>query len=87
MTLDMNTLDNLIRDAAKRGELTHLSIAPHGKAWICSYAPASTFGVTHKTHADPCEAIRLAITETKVKRRRTAEKPGDVHAESDMDFG
>lgn len=66
------TLDQLIADTAKRGELSYLSLIPTRKGWSATYARASNCSHSIATHADPVEAIRLALT---------AKKPREV------DFG
>lgn len=55
------TLEELLRDTARRGELNHLSLIPSPKGFCATYCPASK--CTHNTaiHADPVEALRLAM--------------------------
>lgn len=88
----MSNLEDLIRDIVARGELTHLSVSPMptGKGFTASYAPAGVFGVTIKTHDDPVAALRLAITSTKLKGRRTVSAKPAAEPDAptdDMDFG
>lgn len=75
----MKTASDLIQEAAAKGNLTHLSLTPNpdGKGWRASYAP-SVGDNSFAAHADPCEAIRLAITNAR-KRPRTTE--------TELDFG
>jgi hypothetical protein len=64
-------LEDTIRDLAKRGELTHLSLAPNpsGKGWRATFAPASVFGVCHGGDEDPVKAMLLAIDGAKIRRK------------------
>lgn len=67
------TLEAMIRAAAKNGELTHLSVVPiagkgpDGVVWSASYSPASKWGSGFGRHADPVEAIKLAMTDQRFK--------------------
>lgn len=81
----MPSLEEVIRDAAKRGDLTHLSVAlaPDGKRWQASYAPARQWHNSIALHADPAEALKRAILEFK-PRKRAKEKPETA---TDEDFG
>lgn len=82
MTTPM-TLEDRIRDLAERGELNHISITGGGKMFTASFAPCSTFGITHSGDPDPIKALLGALDNTKLKRRSTANmKPGDVRAET-----
>lgn len=67
----MANLEEVIRDLAARGELTHLSLAPNpsAKGWRATFSPASVFGVCHGADLDPVKAILLAIDGAKIKRR------------------
>lgn len=67
----MTTLEDRIRDLAKRGELTHVSLAPtlNGKGWKAAYSPSSVFGNSIAEHADPVQAILAAFDGIKLKRR------------------
>lgn len=67
----MADLENAIRDLAKRGELTHLSLAPNpsGKDWHATFSPASVFGVCHGGDPDPVKALMLAIDGAKIRRK------------------
>lgn len=71
------TLEELIRDMAQRGELTHLSLSPvhDGKkhTWAASFCAASPIGgYTFILDDDPAEALCRAITETKLRKRKVA---------------
>ncbi len=74
-------LEELIRDMAERGELTHLSISPvhNGKkvTWAVSFCAASPInGYTFILDDDPVDAMMRAITETKLKKRRGKNENG-----------
>lgn len=69
------TLDDLLRDAAKRGELNHISLFPHAKGFLATYCKASKCTHTTAVHADPAEAIKAALM---VGKRRSS---------TDIDFG
>lgn len=72
------SLETIIRECVSRGEFVHLSVSsnPSGKGFSCSYAPASAFGITILSGDDPVEIMCRAITDTKLRKRRTVEKPG-----------
>lgn len=77
----MSDLEDLIRNAAKNGELTHLSVVPiagkgpNGIGWSASFSPGSVWGSGFATHVDPVEAIKLAMTDTRLgKIARKLEK-------------
>lgn len=80
----MSNLEDMIRDLAKRGELSHVSVALNGSGtqWRASFAPCSVFGVTFAEDKDPVKALTLAMEGTKLKRRapskRNAEKVDEV---------
>jgi len=69
------TLEELIQETAKRGELNYLSLIPTRKGWSATYAKARNCEHTLATHADPVEALKAALA----TRRR---KPS-----SEIDFG
>lgn len=80
----MADLETIIRDAATRGELVHISVVAVAGGFAASYTPASMYGVTHTRNKDPVAAIKEAIATTKTKRTRVS-KPTD---DSDVDdFG
>jgi len=71
-------LSDLIRDLAKRGELTHLSLSPREielgnnkkvKGWGATFAPASTFGNTFGEDTDPVVALLNALNDAKLRHR------------------
>lgn len=66
------SLEDTIRDLAKRGEISHISIVPsqNGKMWRASFAMCTMFGVSHAEDADPVRAIMLALTTAKMKKPR-----------------
>ncbi len=64
-------LEELIYDMVKRGELTDLSLSPRGDQWSATFAPASpASGFTFVLDKDPVNALRRAIVETKLRKRR-----------------
>ena len=71
-------LEDMIRAAAANGEMTHLSVVPvAGKGpnninWSASYSPATKWGVGFGRSADPVEALKLAMTDTRLGRVVTA---------------
>lgn len=70
------TLEDVIRDLAKRGELTHLSLTPSqdGKKWRASFAMSSKFGISFGEDVDPVKALILACTTAKMKPRPAERK-------------
>jgi hypothetical protein len=75
----MNTLEEVLRDLAKRGEISHISLTPSqdGKLWRASFTMCSKFGASFAEDADPARAIILACTTAKLKPRTPAKKrPG-----------
>lgn len=74
----MSDLEELIRDVAKRGELTHLSLSPRRievgenkfiNGWGASFSPASNTGNLFAEDTDPIKALVGAIEEAKLQRR------------------
>src|SRR5258708_1148410 len=70
------TLEELVRAAAAKGELVHLSLTPtaDGKSWFAMFTPASTFGYVTGINADPVEALCEAISNGPKAIRRAALK-------------
>lgn len=68
----MANLEDTLRDLAKRGEISHISLVPsqNGKAWRGSFAMCSHFGVSFAEDADPVKAVLLACTTAKLKKPR-----------------
>jgi len=66
------TLEDLLRDLAKRGEISHISLTPsqNGKLWRGSFTMCSHFGVSLAEDADPVQALMLALTSAKLKKPR-----------------
>lgn len=66
------SLEDMIRAAAFNGELTHLSVVPvagKGKdniSWSASYSPASKWGAGFAVDPDPVQAIKSAMTDTRL---------------------
>jgi len=86
----MKSLEDLISEAAKRGQLNHLSLIQTTKGFAAAYRTASANAHSMATHANPVEALRAALRdgEGATKRRRvTTAKPDDPHATDEMDFG
>jgi hypothetical protein len=88
------TLEDLIRDAAARGNMTNLSIAPtpDGKRWRACYAPAKTMGVSFAEDDDPVVAMKEAFRHNKAKRSAIPATRDNADARAgvkhnDMDFG
>ena len=61
------TLEDMIRQLAERGELTHLSLAARDGVFYANYAPASTSGYARTSDADPVEALKSALKEAPVR--------------------
>lgn len=67
-------LEDMIRAAAKNGELTHMSVVPvagkgpDGIVWSATYSPASQWGAGFGRDADPVKAIKLAMTDDRFKK-------------------
>jgi hypothetical protein len=93
------TLDELIRDAAKRGELNSLSLVAVAGGFSASFTPASTYGVNFERDPDPVIALTKVLKSVKLarpsnaphfepkgKRSETARQMND-EASGDMDFG
>lgn len=68
-----SNLEDMIRAAAKNGELSHLSLAPvAGKgpgniAWAASYSPASIWANGYGNDIDPVVAIKKAMTDVRIR--------------------
>ena len=65
-------LEQVLRDLAARGEISHISLVPSqsGKMWRASFAMCSHFGVSFAEDKDPAQAIILALTSAKLKKPR-----------------
>lgn len=72
------TVDDVLRDLAKRGELNHISLASGqgGKTFRASFAMSSKFGVSYAEDADPVKAIIIACTTAKMKPRKEGKVDG-----------
>lgn len=64
------SLEEKLRDLAKRGEITHLSLVPRGKVWAATYTPSGVFGRSFEEDKDPVVAIEKAIAGVKLGRRK-----------------
>ena len=82
------TLEEQLRDCAKRGELNYLSIIPTRNGFSVTYAPATNCAHSFADHADPVEAMKAAIAGWKpAKRSRAEPKVVAEPADAEMDFG
>lgn len=83
----MQTLEELIRDAAARGELNHLSlIGDHKRPFTACFRVASTTSHTFGEDADPVEALKKALAGAKMVRKPRA--PVTVRDDDDdLEFG
>jgi hypothetical protein len=89
----MTTLDETLRALAKRGEISHISLAPsqNGKMWRGAFAMCSKYGVSFAEDADPVQALMLACTTAKMKPRRAEKQPhvlnqtAELVSETDVD--
>lgn len=83
-------LEDMIRAAAKGGELTYISLAPTagtgpgGIGWAATYSPASKWANGFGRHeSDPVEAIKLAMNDDRMGEvinglRKTLTKGADA---------
>lgn len=62
------TLEQLIHDAAARGELNSLSLVAVAGGFSASFTPASTYGVNFETDPDPVIALTKVLKKTKMAR-------------------
>ncbi|MET4240295.1 hypothetical protein [Bradyrhizobium sp. RT10b] len=88
------TLEDLIADAARRGELNHLSIIASGNGFHAVFRIASGGGHASASDKDPVEALRAALTGAKMARaprgpsmKPTPEPDPVSTTEDEMDFG
>lgn len=63
------TLEDTLRDLAKRGEITHISLTPSGKGWRASFSPSSITGASFGEDRDPVNALLLALASAKLRKR------------------
>jgi hypothetical protein len=69
------TLEDLMRDAVKRGEFVHLSVYSHGGSFQATFASASRAGgFSSAEAADPVSACMAAIKAAPMVRRRSVEQ-------------
>lgn len=65
-------IEDMIRAAATNGELTYISLCavagkgPNGVSWSATYSPASKWGNGFGHADDPIEAMKLALTDTRL---------------------
>ncbi|WP_027521749.1 hypothetical protein [Bradyrhizobium sp. Ec3.3] len=88
------TLEELIADAARRGELNHLSVIATERGFHAVFRVASGTGHSSATDKDPVEALRAALTSAKMVRAprgpsmKPTPEPDPVFIDvDDMDFG
>lgn len=67
-----SNLEDVLRDLAKRGEISHISLTPaqNGTLFRASFAMCSNFGISFAEDADPVKAIITACTTAKMKPQR-----------------
>lgn len=72
------TLEAVLHDLAKRGELSHISLTPsqNGKLFRASFAMTSKFGISFAEDVDPAQAIIKACTSAKMKARTAIKVDG-----------
>lgn len=86
----MMTLEQLIHDAAARGELNSLSLVAVAGGFSASFTPASTYGVNFETDPDPVIALTKVLKKTKMARPSKAPhfEPGTkVRVKADLGTG
>lgn len=68
------SLEEVLRDLAKRGELNHISLTPskNGKTFRAAFAMCSMFGISYAEDEDPAKAIIVACTTAKMKPQRVS---------------
>jgi hypothetical protein len=73
----MSDLETKIRDLARAGEISHISLTPSqdGKTFRAVYAMCSKFGNTFAEDPDPVKAIMLALATAKTKKPPPAPAP------------
>ncbi|MBR0876899.1 hypothetical protein JQ608_06745 [Bradyrhizobium liaoningense] len=88
------SLEELIADAARRGELNHLSIIGTEHGFHAVFRVASGAGHSSGASKDPVEALRAALTGAKMARAprgptmKPTPEPDPVSTTDDeMDFG
>lgn len=69
------SLETLLRDIAKSGELNYISLIPHASGFAATYSPTTRIGHVFAEDPDPAKAIMMAI--------KNFRKPG--HAEADIE--
>lgn len=89
---DTRNLEEVLRDLAARGEISHVSLTPSpdkivdGKqVWRASFAMCSKFGVSFAEDTDPVKAIQIALTTAPLKRRAPSARPTIEHDPHEFD--
>jgi hypothetical protein len=81
----MTTLDELIREQAAKGNITHISITPNADGtWHACFTPAVA-GHAMADGADPVEALKAAIKATPKPRSRVAKPTPEPEPVSALD--
>jgi hypothetical protein len=77
------TVDDVLHDLAKRGEISHISLTPNsrGDGWCASFSMCSRFGVSFAEDPDPAQAIIRACTTAKMKPRAAPKHHAVIDAE------
>lgn len=74
------TLEEMIYDQAKRGNITHISLIPNvDGTWHATFTPAVN-GHAMADGPDPVEALKAAIKATPKPRARVAKPGGEREA-------
>jgi len=65
-----DNLETKLRDLARAGEISHISLTPSqgGKAFRAAFAMCSRFGFSFAEDPDPVKAIMIALTTAKTKK-------------------
>lgn len=73
-------LEEVIRELAARGEISHISLVPSqkGEKWRGSFAMCSKFGISFAEDADPVVALTMAMTTAKMKPARALVRDQDL---------
>jgi hypothetical protein len=86
----VSDLETLIRDAVKRGEFNHLSVAVtgmRGDTFKAFFRPATANDGAHAVNKDPVAACIAAMEEGLKRRRGPRKSPKAEDADEEMDFG
>ncbi|MCK1668640.1 hypothetical protein [Bradyrhizobium sp. 153] len=87
------SLEELIADAVRRGELNHLSVIATERGFHAVFRVASGSGHASAHGKDPVEALCAALKGAKMTRAprgpsmKPTPEPDPVSTDDDMDFG